>query len=118
MNRYGQISQSKIGVSVSLSSQTKLRVAFPVNVNELTQVLVNGIIFFKKGAVREVVRVAPAIFLDKHFKEVDDLIVSGMGVKGACEIVAVKYGFKPESLRQQFYKRHFNEKRKGDVNGL
>jgi len=115
MKQCGQISQSKNGVSVWLSSQTKLSVVFPVNADELTHLEVNGVIFFKKGAVREVVRLAPALFLDAHFKAIDDLIASGMSVKGACEVAAVKYGFKPESLRQQFYKRHFNEKRKGDA---
>ena len=82
------------------------------DINNVQTVEINGVVFYKKGSVREIVKIAAVKFTDEHFNKIDELIVGGYHTKAACDTVANNYGFNSESFRQQYYKRHSNTKMK------
>lgn len=57
-------------------------------------------------------KVAPLLYEDKYFKEVDKLAREGLKKGAALQAVAEKYSFSPEGFKQQYYKRWHNRKMK------
>ena len=100
------------GFAVVRQSEVELGVEIPTSVRGLQRVVVNGEVFHRNGLLREVVRIAPVKITETHFEKVDSLIQHGYSVMGACEAVADETGFKSDSFRQQYYKRHASQKRK------
>lgn len=98
------------GFAIDQRREDKLSVVVPRSIKALQQIEVNGVTFYLPDCVHQVVRVAPVIFTNEQFTEVDALIGKGYGSTAACNTIADKYGHKPESLRQQYYKRHFSKK--------
>ena len=97
---------------IARRSEAELVVEIPTSVEALQRVVVNGEVFHRNGLLHEVVRIAPVKFTETHFEKVDSLIQHGYSVMGACEAVADETGFKSDSFRQQYYKRHASQKRK------
>ena len=107
---------STLGNTIQLTIDRK---EFKIQLNgDSTKVWVDGIRYSRDGSTEIQVRVAPVIFEEPVFIQVDDLIASGKSTKGACEEVAEQYGYKPESFRQQYYKRHASQKRNVKPCGL
>lgn len=69
-----------------------------------TKVWVNGIRYTHRGSPEIQIRVAPRIFLDEHYKEIHELIQSGMRPMKAYQTVAEKYDFDMDSLRKGYRK--------------
>jgi len=93
-------------VAISHPSKFKLSIVYPVNPEELTHVIVNGIAFYKKGVVKEIVRVAPLLYPDSHFKEVNRLVANKHYSKeAALKDISDKYGYDFSNFRRAYYAR-------------
>jgi hypothetical protein len=96
--------------SVSQPLEGKVSIRLSPIMSDVSVVELNGVSYYREGAVKEVVLIAPMKYNVDHFREVDEYVQKGYSTKGACETVADKYGFNMESFRQQYYRRHGNEK--------
>jgi hypothetical protein len=112
------LEKETFSIAYSRPSVSRIRLTLSENISELKAVEINGEVFYKKGSVREIVKIAPEKFTQEHFLKVDGLIAGGYGPTSACETFAKQNGFNIDSFRQQYYKRHFNENRKGKTNDL
>lgn len=106
-----QLEKETFSIAYSRPSVERIRIILGDNISELKAVEINGEVFYKKGSVREIVKIALFKFTDEHFNKVDDLMAGGYGPTSACETIAEQFGFNPESFRQQYYKRHASKKR-------
>jgi len=105
-----RIISDKWSFFASQPSAGKISIQLPNAMSEVSVVELNGVLYYREGAVKEVVRVAPMMYRDDHFREVDELVQGGYSTKGACASVADKHGFNTESFRQQYYRRHASQK--------
>ena len=85
-----------------------LRLQVPVDLNGLNVVVVNGISFTREDKVRVITRVAPVIYNDSVFREVDELLANGYTHSAAYEEIALKHGFSVEGFGRQYRTRWAN----------
>lgn len=115
LKRAGKISQVNYrngvppifgAVTISRSSKIKLDVVFPVKAEELTHVIVNGVTFYKKGAVKEIIKVAPLIYKDSDFREVNWHVENKHYSKeAALKDIAEQHGYDFGNFRRAYYDR-------------
>lgn len=92
--------------SVSRSLHGKIYLKIPIEVTEISVIELNGVPFYKKGTVKEIVRVAPLLYPDSHFKEVNGLVANKHYSKeAALKDISEKYGYDFDNFRRAYYDR-------------
>ena len=80
---------------------------------DATKVWVDGVLYSRAGSPEIQVRVAPVIYTDLQFREVNWLLeFKHYSKESAIGDIADKYGFEKDNFRRQYYKR------KGPLMGL
>jgi hypothetical protein len=70
-------------IEYSRISVSRMRLTVSEDTTELQTVEINGVVFYKKGSIREIVKIAALKFTDEHFNKIDELIVGGYQTKAA-----------------------------------
>ena len=100
-------------LSIERRSSSSLKVTLPIDTEGIDHVVLNGVVFYVKGSIAQVVRVAPIIYLDLHFQQVNWLVEKKHYSKeAAIEEVANNNGFEKDNFRRRYYGR------KGSLMGM